>query len=57
VKHVQGKNITLNNGVVKKRYFLLHVPNDTVGSVEQNVIKKVNKVNFILKLLYIYRKI
>lgn len=45
VKHVQGKNITLNNGVVKKRYFLLHVPNDTVGSVEQNVIKKVNKVN------------
>ena len=45
VKHIQGKNITLNNGVVKKRYFLLHVPNDTVGSVEQNVIKKVNKVN------------
>ena len=45
MKNVQGKNITLNNGVVKKRYFLLHVPNDTVGSVEQNVIKKVNKVN------------
>lgn len=45
VKHVQGKNITLNNGVVKKRYFLLHVPNDTIGSIEQNVIKKVNKVN------------
>ena len=45
VKAIQGKNITLNNGVVKKRYFLLHVPNDTVGSVEQNVIKKVNKVN------------
>ena len=45
VKSIQGKNITLNNGVVKKRYNLLHVPNDTVGSVEQNVVKKVNKVN------------
>ena len=45
LKHVQGKNITLNNGVVKKRYFLLHVPNDTIGSIEQNVIKKVNKEN------------
>lgn len=50
VKAIQGKNITLNNGVVKKRYFLLQVPNDTVGSVEQNVIRKVNKVNKIERL-------
>jgi len=45
VKSIQGKNVTLNNGVVKKRYDLLHVPDDTVGSIEQNIIKKVNKVN------------
>ena len=45
VKSIQGKNITLTNGVIKKRYDLLQVPDDTVGSVEANIIKKVNKVN------------
>ena len=46
VKAIQGKNITLNNGVVKKRYNLLHVPSDTPNdSVQENVIKKVNKIN------------
>jgi hypothetical protein len=45
VKSIQGKNITLSNGSIKKRYDLLHVPDDTVGSVEQNIIQKVNKIN------------
>ena len=46
MKAIQGKNITLNNGVVKKRYNLLHVPSDTPNdSVQENVIKKVNKIN------------
>ena len=45
MKSIQGKNITLSNGSIKKRYDLLHVPDDTVGSVEQNIIQKVNKIN------------
>ena len=45
VKSIQGKNITLSNGSIKKRYDLLHVPDDTVGSVEKNIIQKVNKIN------------
>lgn len=45
VKSIQGKNITLTNGVIKKRNDLMQVPDDTVGSIEANIIKKVNKVN------------
>ena len=43
VKAVQGKKVTLNNGVVKKRNMLLAVPPETKKS--KNIVKEVNKEN------------
>ena len=45
VKEIHGKNITLNNDVIKKRYKLLHVPDNTKSNEKKNIIKEITKKN------------